>query len=84
MTEKELAVIIIKNAFYYYNEQNTKFPSLVIDKQDYNDFNIELLKKELNKQDFDIIDGIDAPEPFSLMDKEFKEKKWFIYQPPKK
>ena len=83
MTEKELADIIIKNAFYYYNAQNTSFPSLVIDKNDYSDFNIDELKKELNTQDFDIIDGTLAPEPFAQMEEDFKAKKWFIYQPPK-
>ena len=83
MTEKELADIIVKNAFYYYNAQNTSFPSLVIDKNDYSDFNIDKLKKELNTQDFDIIDGTLAPEPFAQMEEDFKAKKWFIYQPPK-
>ena len=56
MTEKELSDILIKNAFYYFNAQNTTFPSIVIDKNDYSDFNIEVLKKELNKNNFDIID----------------------------
>lgn len=83
MTEKELADIIIKNAFYYYNAQNTSFPSLVIDKNDYNDFDIKKVKTELNKQNFDIIDGTLAPYPFSEMEEDFKAKKWFIYQPPK-
>ncbi|MBQ3214336.1 MAG: hypothetical protein IJB10_04980 [Clostridia bacterium] len=80
MTEKELSDILIKNAFYYFNAQNTTFPSIVIDKNDYSDFNIEVLKKELNKNNFDIIDGSLAPEPFAQMEEDFKVKKWFIYQ----
>lgn len=80
MTEKELSNILIKNAFYYFNAQNTTFPSIVIDKNDYSDFNIPNLKKELNKKNFDIIDGSLAPEPFAQMEEDFKSKKWFIYQ----
>lgn len=80
MTEKELSDILIKNAFYYFNAQNTTFPSIVIDKNDYSDFNIEVLKKELNINNFDIIDGSLAPEPFAQMEEDFKVKKWFIYQ----
>ncbi|MBQ9793206.1 MAG: hypothetical protein IJW32_05690 [Clostridia bacterium] len=80
MTEKELCDILIKNAFYYFNAQNTTFPSIVIDKNDYSDFNISELKKELNKENFDIIDGTLAPEPFAQMEEDFKAKKWFVYQ----
>ena len=80
MTEKELCDILIKNAFYYYNAQNTTFPSIVIDKNDYSDFDIKKLKAELNNQKFDIIDGTLAPEPFAQMEEDFKAKKWFIYQ----
>lgn len=80
MTEKELSDILIKNAFYYFNAQNTTFPSIVIDKNDYSDFNIDVLKKELNINNFDIIDGSLAPEPFAQMEEDFKAKKWFIYQ----
>lgn len=80
MTEKELADIIIKNAYYYFNAQNTSFLSLVIDKKDYSDFNFKRLKEELNKQEFEIIDGILAPQPFAQMEDDFKSKKWFIYK----
>lgn len=80
MTEKELCDILIKNAFYYFNAQNTTFPSIVIDKNDYSDFNISELKKELKKENFDIIDGTLAPEPFAQMEEDFKAKKWFVYQ----
>ena len=80
MTEKELSDILIKNAFYYFNAQNTTFPSIVIDKNDYSDFNIPKLKEELNKENFDIINGTLAPEPFAQMEEDFKAKKWFVYQ----
>lgn len=80
MTEKELAAILIKNAEHYHDPKNSAFPSIVIDKKDYSDFNIEKLKKELEKQNYDLIDGTLAPAPFNQMDPEFKAKKWYIYR----
>ena len=41
---------------------------------------IEKLKKELEKQNYDLIDGTLAPAPFNQMEPEFKAKKWYIYR----
>lgn len=80
MTEKELADVLIKNAVKYHDPKTSAFPSIVIDKQDYSDFDLNKLKKELQKENYDIIDGILAPNPFAQMEPEFKAKKWFIYR----
>ena len=80
MTEKELAKRLIENANLYYNPESSIFPSIFIDKKDFNDFNFNKLKKELNTQSFDIIEGIDVPSPFNAMDEEYRSKKWFIYK----
>ena len=80
MTEKELAKKLIENANAYYNPQNAIYPSIFIDKKDFSDFNFKKLKKELNEQSFDIVEGIYAPSPFNALDEEYKSKKWFIFK----
>lgn len=80
MTENELAKKIIENANIYYNPENAIYPSIFIDKKDFGDFNFKKLKKELNEQSFDIVEGIYAPSPFNALDEDYKSKKWFIYK----
>ena len=80
MRDKRLADAIIENALKYHSEDCEYPPSLVIDKQDYSDFNIEKVKQYLLEEGFTLIDGSLAPEPFAQMDDDFKSKKWYIYQ----
>lgn len=78
MTDKDLAEAIIKNALKYHNPEGEYPPSLVIDKEDYSDFDMEKVKGYLALYKFVLMDGRDAPPPFSEMDEEFKSRKWFI------
>lgn len=78
MTEKELAEAIIKTALKYHNADGEYPPSLVIDKADYSDFDMEKVKSYLALYKFTLLDGVDAPPPFSEMDREFKALKWYI------
>lgn len=80
MRNKRLADAIIENAIKYHSEDCEYPPSLVIDKQDYSDFDIDIVKAHLEKEGFVLIDGTLAPEPFAQMDEDFKSKKWYIYQ----
>ena len=80
MTEKRLAEVIIDNALRFHDESTGLPPSLVIDKEDYSDFDIGEVKRVLLEYGFDLIDGILAPPPFADMDEDFKSKKWYIYQ----
>ena len=80
MRDKRLADAIIENALKYHSEDCAYPPSLVIDKQDYSDFNIEKVKEYLEKEGFTLVDGMLAPMPFAEMDDDFKSKKWYIYQ----
>ena len=80
MRNKKLADAIVENALKYHSEDCAYPPSLVIDKEDYSDFDIDIVKDELEKMGFTLIDGLLAPEPFSEMDEDFKSKKWYIYQ----
>ena len=78
MTDRDLAQAIIDNALKYHNPDSEYPPSLVIDKEDYSDFNIDEVKKYLALYNFTLIDGVDAPAPFSEMDEDFKSRKWYI------
>ena len=80
MRNKRLADAIVENALKYHNEECSYPPSLVIDKQDYSDFDIDKVKEYLDEMGFTLIDGIYAPEPFSQMEEDFKAKKWYIYK----
>lgn len=78
MTDKDLAEAIIKTALKYHNPDGEYPPSLVIDKLDYSDFDMEKVKAYLVLYNFILMDGLDAPAPFSEMEEEFKAQKWFI------
>lgn len=80
MTEKRLAEVIIENALRYHDQSTGLPPSLVIDKEDYSDFDMEEVKKTLDYYGFSLVDGREAPPPFSEMDEDFKSRKWYIYQ----
>lgn len=80
MTEKDLAKAIVKNALNFHSPDSEYPPSLVIDKKDYSDFDTAKLSEELDEFGFKLIDGRDAPPPFSEMDEDFKSRKWYIYQ----
>ncbi|MBQ2714197.1 MAG: hypothetical protein IJF76_01010 [Clostridia bacterium] len=80
MTERRLAEIIIDNALRFHDDSTGLKPSLVIDKEDYSDFNIEEVKKVLEEYGFDLVDGTQAPPPFCEMEEDFKSRKWYIYQ----
>lgn len=80
MTNERLAEVIIENALRYHDESTGLPPSLVIDKEDYSDFDMDEVQKTLNKYGFKLVDGREAPPPFSDMDEDFKSKKWYIYE----
>ncbi len=80
MTEKDLARAIVNNALKFHDEASGLHPSLVIDKQDYSDFDIPTLIEELKEYDFKLIDGTLAPPPFSEMDEDFKSRKWYVFR----
>ena len=83
MTDKDLAEAIIKNALKYHNPDGEYPPSLVIDKEDYSDFDMEKVKAYLSLYKFVLMDGLDAPAPFCEMDEEFRARKWFIVRKEK-
>ncbi len=83
MTEKELSNKIIENANAYHSDKSSIPPSIFIDKKEFSDFNFKKLKKELNTQGFDIVEGIYAPAPFNAMDDEYKSKKWLVFKTDK-
>lgn len=78
MTDRDLAQAIIDNALKFHNPDGEYPPSLVIDKEDYSDFNIDEVKRYLSLYGFVLMDGLDAPAPFSEMDDEFRSRKWYI------
>ncbi len=80
MREDKLVEAIIDNALKYHSEDSEFPPSLVIDKQDYSDFDIEEVTRLLQEEGFKLVDGTLAPPPFSEMDEDFKKLKWYIYQ----
>lgn len=80
MTEERLAELIVQNALKYHDESTGLAPSLVLDKEDYADFDFDIVKEHLKEYGFTIIEGRDAPPPFSEMDEDFKSRKWFAYQ----
>ena len=80
MTEERLAELIVQNALRYHDESTGLAPSLVLDKEDYSDFDFDKVKVYLAEYGFALIEGKDAPPPFSEMDEDFKSRKWYIYQ----
>lgn len=80
MKEKELAKDLIIDANNFYNQGITVYPQIVIDKEEYVNYDISLLSAELDKEDFTLVDGTYAPEPYSLFPENIRKRKWFIYK----
>jgi hypothetical protein len=81
MNEQKLADAIVDTALKYHSEDSVYPPSLVIDKEDYSDFDMAIVRSMLEKEGFLLVDGREAPEPFSQMDEDFKSRKWYAYRP---
>ncbi len=80
MTERRLAELIVENALKYHDESTGLSPSLVLDKEDYSDFDFKVVEEVLLEYGFALLDGRDAPPPFSEMDEDFKARKWYAYR----
>ena len=79
MKEQELAKKLIKDANEFYKLDKTAGrPTTIIDKQKYKKYNIELLKQELEKENFTISEFKDAPEPICQFPLE--TRKFIIYK----
>lgn len=80
MNEQKLAQDLIFDANNSYKQKITEYPQILIDKEEYNKYDITILSSELEKFGFSLVDGINAPEPFSLFPIEYKKRKWFIFK----
>ena len=80
MKEKILAKDLINDAYSFHNQGITTYPQIVIDKEEYSDYNINLLSSELSKENFILVDGMNAPEPYALFPENQRKRKWFVYK----
>ena len=79
MKEIKLAQTLVKDALCFYEQGKTTKPSILLDKETHKNYNFDILKEELNKMGFDIMDYKDAPE-IKNVEHSFINRKWLVYQ----
>lgn len=77
MKENQLALNLIRDAEFFFKDNVTESPQIIIDKIEYKKYNLDLLKTELNKNKFNICDLENAPYPICKMP---LRNKLFIYK----
>lgn len=80
MTEIELAKEIIDEAEKYYKEGITPFPGIIENKDYLSKFNLEILKKELLKHDYVMIDKSNANTEIEIMYCNSLQNSYFIHK----
>ena len=80
MVEEKVAMNLVKRALDNFNKSVTNtYPALSISKRYYKRYNLDILKNELNRLNFNCVDQENAPEPYSLI--KDARKYLLVYQP---
>lgn len=78
MKEIKFAKEIVSDAEKFFTPTDMKFPSMIIDKAEYKEYDMNLLKTELNKLGYNFCEMTQAPEPYSLSP--IADTKFFAYK----